>query len=583
VQVGPWSVSLSTFGLQDICYGPEPVVTRVFFTVRDLSWHSPAVDTAWAAPHVADGGAYEVDFSARIDGLPLGLAGRLTLGTDALRADFHLSVHGPVGLARAGPAVLYPPDIIGHEMVAHSEGGGHRFVLGADIEPWPLASGYRALTFSAGGPALTAEFEGDLFELEDQRNWADATFKSYCPPLANDRPLDLGPGSQRSYSVTLRPAGRTGGPRRAGQHAPYLGLEPCPSPTGGCLPVLGLTHPGGPLGPEAAGLLAGAGLGFVHLLVDLGEGDWEKTLAADLAGLPGLPGTAKLTVECPEGSWGRLARLAEVAGGAVGTAFLFEAGRSSTSAALAEAARSAWAGTGLRVGGGSRGHFAELNRDWPLPEAAEVVGVALSSAAHDDDTQALVSSLGTFGPILSHVGRAAGGRQVYAGPVGFAPTYDPWPAPEDRAPARYMWDRGHPRQRSVFAAAWTVAAVAALAGAGAGEACLFGTTGGRGVLGADGLRVNTTPVFSALAALAPLGHGPVRAANAGRRVVSLSGDRLSVVSVMSPAPLALVADGPVAVLSAGPDGTLVRGEVRPGGLVPSPSIVLVDEPVRLHG
>src|SRR6202040_2826659 len=34
-------------------------------------------------------------------------------------------------------------------------------------------------------PGVSAEvrFEGDIFEMEDQRNWTDASFKTYCTPL----------------------------------------------------------------------------------------------------------------------------------------------------------------------------------------------------------------------------------------------------------------------------------------------------------------------------------------------------------------------------------------------------------------
>ena len=28
------------------------------------------------------------------------------------------------------------------------------------------------------------EFEGDLFEMEDQRNWTDASFKTYSTPIS---------------------------------------------------------------------------------------------------------------------------------------------------------------------------------------------------------------------------------------------------------------------------------------------------------------------------------------------------------------------------------------------------------------
>jgi hypothetical protein len=31
-------------------------------------------------------------------------------------------------------------------------------------------------------------FAGDLFEMEDQRNWTDASYKTFCTPLAQPYP-----------------------------------------------------------------------------------------------------------------------------------------------------------------------------------------------------------------------------------------------------------------------------------------------------------------------------------------------------------------------------------------------------------
>jgi D-apionolactonase len=573
----------SASGLEEVRYGPDLLFSRLFFTVRDMSWASPTVSTVWEVSNRDTQGRPGLDFSATVEGLPLELTGCLQLGPARLRVDYQLSVWGPVQLARTGPAVLHPLEFSGVEMVASSEDGDHRVAAGPGIAPWPLASGYRGLAFRARHCGVTLEFAGALFEMEDQRNWADATLKSYCPPLSAPRPLSLPAPSRHNYSVTVElslPGSRRAGP---GRRPAELCLEPCAPPTGGRLPTLGLTHPGGRPGPGTAEALAAAGAGFVHLLVDLGDDDWAGDLARQLEGFSMLPGKAQVTAECPPDRRGALRRLADIAAARAGTVFLFEPGSSLTSPDLAEAGREAFAGTGLRVGGGSRGHFAELNRHPALPDAVEVVCVPLSSAAHDDDVLALVSSTGAFAAVLAGAQKVAGDRALYAGPVGFLPVYDPWADPGEQTGARQMWDRGHHRQKSVFAAAWMAAAVAALVAGPAAEACLFGTTGGRGVLveGPDGARA--TPALTALALLAPLAGRPVHPQVAGPRLVGLTADGASVVAVMGRQPPRLRAPGPVVVYAAGPGGELVTTEARPGELVASPSIVLAGESMRLSG
>ena len=40
-------------------------------------------------------------------------------------------------------------------------------------------------------------FEGDVFETEDQRNWTDASFKTFCTPLRLPFPVEVPAGDPR--------------------------------------------------------------------------------------------------------------------------------------------------------------------------------------------------------------------------------------------------------------------------------------------------------------------------------------------------------------------------------------------------
>ena len=62
-----------------------------------------------------------------------------------------------------------------------------------------------ALTYDApGGLRLELTFEGEAFETEDQRNWIDASFKTYGTPLSLPRPAILRQGTRIEQRVTLR-------------------------------------------------------------------------------------------------------------------------------------------------------------------------------------------------------------------------------------------------------------------------------------------------------------------------------------------------------------------------------------------
>ena len=50
---------------------------------------------------------------------------------------------------------------------------------------------------------LFSPFSGDIFEMEDQRNWTDASYKTYSTPLALPFPVEVTAGTSIAQSVTL--------------------------------------------------------------------------------------------------------------------------------------------------------------------------------------------------------------------------------------------------------------------------------------------------------------------------------------------------------------------------------------------
>ena len=54
-----------------------------------------------------------------------------------------------------------------------------------------------------------ASRQGDVFETEDQRNWTDASFKTYCPPLRLPFPRPFEDGEE------IEPANRRPGPTQS--------------------------------------------------------------------------------------------------------------------------------------------------------------------------------------------------------------------------------------------------------------------------------------------------------------------------------------------------------------------------------
>ena len=58
------------------------------------------------------------------------------------------------------------------------------------------------------GLHVNCRMEGDTFEMEDQRNWTDASYKTYVRPLALPWPYLIAKGETIDQKVTLTVSGR---------------------------------------------------------------------------------------------------------------------------------------------------------------------------------------------------------------------------------------------------------------------------------------------------------------------------------------------------------------------------------------
>ena len=131
-----------------------------------------------------------------------------------------------------------------------------------------------------------------------------------------------------------------------------------------------------------------------------------------------------------------------------------------------------------------------------------------AAAAHDDDRRALTTGFDSYPHIIGQVREWAGGREIFVGPVGFAPTFDSWSAPGHTVGVRTAWRAGHRRQATVFGAAWTVAAITALVPLRPSRVCLAA-----GTLGDASSQEH--PDLSGLGLLRHLRGGPVEVVSSG--------------------------------------------------------------------
>jgi len=123
--------------------------------------------------------------------------------------------------------------------------------------------------------------------MEDQRNWTDASYKTYCTPLGLPYPAKVEKGARVRQAVALTLAVQGSARRRSTERRPEVTLEP--GARGAKLPKIGVGW--GPDQPPLARTeslrLRAAGLSHLRVDLDLTSPDFAQRLEqAAAAGLP---------------------------------------------------------------------------------------------------------------------------------------------------------------------------------------------------------------------------------------------------------------------------------------------------------
>ncbi len=369
--------------------------------------------------------------------------------------------------------------------------GPQRFEHGVYVPLFPSFS-HLALEME-GGARADMTFEGDLFEMEDQRNWTDASFKTYCTPLALGFPHDAPAGKRIAQSFSIEVPGASA-EQAGGTLVPRLTLR---QSTFRHLPALGFA-----LNSDDAALTEQEIerlrlLRPDHLRVDLHlNRDYGSRLDAAIAACQALDCTLEVALFISEGMTNALADLAARLRKRVRVArflILREGAQTATPTettdpelvALARRSLQACAPQALFAGGTDM-YFCELNRRRPQTETMDALCYTIIPQVHAFDDLSLVETLEAQAETVRSAQAFANGRPVIVSPITLKRRYNPHAttAEAEKAPDQ-LPDVVDVRQLSLLGAGWTMGSVKYLTEGGASALTYYEATGWRGLMERD--------------------------------------------------------------------------------------------------
>lgn len=538
---GDLSVELQDGNLRILRFRGHEVLRAIAFLVRDKDWGTCGAAIANLALEETAAG-FSVRYDARLSapsGAHLdcaisiaGNAGGVTFSAECVSdADFET--------ARAGFVVLHPVVGVAGEPieVRHGDGSVEDARWPDRIEPWQPFKDIAGITHRvAPGIMATTDFSGDVFEMEDQRNWTDGSYKTYVRPLALPWPYRVPmnePFSQRISVVIDAEAGAA--PSAGVGHDVSLRMVP----TAHRIPEVGVGLRPECLAGERAALAVLETVGARHLIAHFdpvaGHGVDALQGYAEIAARSGLKVTLELAVPCRRPLDEEMAGIATLVGEAglvLDTLFVSPTvDRQSTPPgsawpacppleAVYAAARAAF--SGVRLGGGMMSYFTELNRKRVPGEMLDYISHCTNPIVHAADDLSIMQTFEALGFVVGSVRALYGDRPYRIGPSTIAMRQNPYGSATKDNPAggRIPMANIDPRHNGSFGAAWTLAYAATVVPAGLEVLTLSTLAGPFGLVAGEG---EATPEGE----LRPLAHVLARL---GR----LSGTALTAVETSRP-------------------------------------------------
>jgi hypothetical protein len=556
LRAGPLSLIYEAGDLRTVKWGGHEVLRRVYVAVRDRNWGTVApVITNVAMDSGHDHFAIGFDVAHQEDPINFAWRGTITGSSEGILT------YTVDGIARStflrnriGFCILHPAECAGtlcrieHVVSEHMAVEREEAALPLLIQPHQPLKPFEELAAVAHdvAPGVWANlrFEGDIFEMEDQRNWTDASFKTFCTPLRLPYPTEIAAGTRITQRITLQVVDErphtavTAGDRELQRLTFAIAGDQPPLP----LPKLGLgmARDGQPLSPRATGRLAALKLDHLRVDLRLAEGDAAERLAAAAAEANALG--AKLHVALyitPEQADEQLASLAAALQSAqppVARWLVYPAtekflGGSATAAVLAAAHRSLdGVIDGAQFAAGTDTDFIFVQRTPPPLDQIDLLTFSINPQVHAFDNASLVETLRTQATAVQSARNLAEGKPVMVSPITLKMRYNayatapPAPTPPDQLPPNV-----DVRQMSLFGAGWTLGSIAAMTAGGAESATYYETTGWRGVMETEegspvpdkfhSLAGGVFPLYYVFASLADFAGGQALAAQASDPLV----------------------------------------------------------------
>ena len=502
LQAGPLNLFYEAGDLRYIKFGDKEIIRRVYVAVRDHNWDTVIPVLSNVRMNIAND-SFNINYSVsniqdNVDFLWEGNIIGKTDGTITFSMD---------GVARStfwrnriGFCILYPMEYAGADCeIEHVSGAFEKSSFPKFIAPQRIIDGkpspvepfsnMRALVYQVV-PNVLAEvrFEGENFEMEDQRNWTDASFKAYGTPLKNPSPVEVKTGTKisQTFTLSIREQDKIIKPSKTDDTLTFsIGKNTLRN-----LPKIGLDEAshGQPLNEKEIERLKTLNLSHQRLSLYLSNPDYKKKLrqSSKEANKLGINlETALFLSNEAESELKLFVELLKQIKPPIVNWLIFHKEEMTTSKKWIILARKYLKDYdhNCNVGSGTNVFFADLNRSIPPFKVMDFITYSINPQVHAFDNLSLVETLSAQGETVKSARNFSNNKPISVSPITLKMRFNPnATAPEANVESNQLPSQVDVRQMSLFGAAWTLGSLKNLSESETRSLTYYETTGWRGVM-----------------------------------------------------------------------------------------------------
>jgi hypothetical protein len=393
--------------LRNIRLGSRELLRQIYFAVRDQHWNTIPATITHEAVNASDRGFHiQIAVEHLEAGVDFRWTGTLTGGPDN-RITFAVAgqAHSEFLRNRIGLCVLHPlADCAGRPCeIEHLDGTREQSRFPELVSPHQPFLAVRAISHQPfAGTVVRVSFSGGVFETEDQRNWSDASFKTYSTPLSLPFPVMVRPGDGVEQQVELLvgsqfvTAAAVTGRDPVEIEIDWSGEQPIPA-----------------IGAAWNGMPRSAALSHLRVDVNFADLSWPDDLAA-AAGFGVALEIAVFTAD-PHRDLAQLhVELTRLGNPAV-RLIVFSPDGTLSQPEMLNAAREIF--KDVLIGGGSNTNFVEVNRNRHGIAPFDFVSWPVNPRVHATDDQTMIENLEGQSPAITTARAFCPNRRLSISPV----------------------------------------------------------------------------------------------------------------------------------------------------------------------